>query len=95
MNGITIYQGDALEVLKTLPDESVNCVLTSPPYWRQRDYKIAGQIGLEETPEEYTDSFGRSVSRVPPSSRDRWNLLAQHRGEVGFGRKWRRRFVYG
>jgi DNA modification methylase len=54
MNGITILQGDALEVLKTMPDESVHCVLTSPPYWRQRDYKMAGQVGLEETPEEYT-----------------------------------------
>lgn len=55
MNGITILQGDALEILKTLPDESVNCVVTSPPYWRQRDYKICGQVGLEETPEGYTD----------------------------------------
>jgi DNA modification methylase len=55
MNGITILQGDALDVLKSLPDESVHCILTSPPYWRQRDYKISGQVGLEETPEEYTD----------------------------------------
>lgn len=34
-----IIQGDALEVLKTLPDESVDCVVTSPPYWSLRDYK--------------------------------------------------------
>ncbi len=53
MNGITILQGDVHEVLKTLPDESVHCVVTSPPYWRQRDYGIGGQIGLESTPEEY------------------------------------------
>jgi DNA modification methylase len=57
MNGVTILQGDALEMQKSLPDESVNCVLTSPPYWRQRDYKIVGQVGLEKTPEEYTDSL--------------------------------------
>ena len=51
--GITIYQGDALEVLRRLPDESVNCCVTSPPYWGLRDYGIAGQFGLEKTPEEY------------------------------------------
>ncbi|MGE4536664.1 MAG: site-specific DNA-methyltransferase [Desulfovibrio sp.] len=43
-----IYQGDSLEVLRTLPDESVHCVVTSPPYWRLRDYGCAGQIGLED-----------------------------------------------
>lgn len=43
-----IYQGDALEVLRTLPSESVHCVVTSPPYWGLRDYGVAGQLGLEE-----------------------------------------------
>lgn len=51
--GVSIFHGDVREVLATLPDESVHCVVTSPPYWRQRDYKIGGQIGLESTPEEY------------------------------------------
>lgn len=48
-----IFQGDALEVLKTLPDESVDCVVTSPPYWALRDYGIEGQLGLEPTFQEY------------------------------------------
>jgi len=48
-----IIQGDALEVLKTLPDESVQMCVTSPPYWNLRDYKIKGQIGLEKTIGEY------------------------------------------
>lgn len=48
-----ILCGDAKEVLKTLPDESVNCAITSPPYWGLRDYGVAGQIGLEKTPEEF------------------------------------------
>lgn len=43
-----IYQGDALKVLRTLPDESVHCVVTSPPYWGLRDYGVDGQLGLEE-----------------------------------------------
>jgi DNA modification methylase len=50
---VRILQGDCRDVLKTLPDESVNCVVTSPPYWRQRDYGHPGQLGLERTPEEY------------------------------------------
>jgi len=48
-----IINGDCLEVLRTLPDESVNCCVTSPPYYGLRDYGIDGQIGLEETPDEY------------------------------------------
>ena len=42
-----------LEVLSELPSESVNCVVTSPPYWALRDYGAEGQLGLEPTPEEY------------------------------------------
>ena len=49
----TIYNGDALRVLRTLPDASVHCCVTSPPYWGLRDYGADGQIGLEDTPEEY------------------------------------------
>lgn len=48
-----IIQGDVLEVLKTLPDEIIDCCITSPPYWGLRDYGVDGQIGLERTPEEY------------------------------------------
>lgn len=48
-----IIHGNALEVLRQLPDESVNCVVTSPPYWGLRDYEVEGQLGLEKSPEEY------------------------------------------
>ncbi len=48
-----ILQGDCLEVLKTLPDESVQTCVTSPPYFGLRDYGDAGQIGLESSPQEY------------------------------------------
>jgi site-specific DNA-methyltransferase (cytosine-N4-specific) len=50
---LTILQGDALEQLKTLPAESVQCVVTSPPYWGLRDYGAEGQIGREETLGEF------------------------------------------
>lgn len=48
-----IICGDSLEELKKLPDESVDCCITSPPYFNLRDYKIRGQIGLEKTWQEY------------------------------------------
>ncbi len=45
--------GDALKVLCEMPAEQFNCCVTSPPYWGLRDYGVAGQIGLEPTPEAY------------------------------------------
>lgn len=50
-----IFVGDALEQLRTLPDESVRCCVTSPPYWSLRDYGVDGQIGLERSPFEWAD----------------------------------------
>lgn len=50
---ISLLQGNSLDILKTLDDKSVQCCVTSPPYFRQRDYDIEGQIGLEKTLEEY------------------------------------------
>lgn len=44
-----LFEGDALQVLRHLPAGSVQCVVTSPPYWGLRDYGIEGQIGLEES----------------------------------------------
>ena len=46
---IKILQGDSLNVLRTLPSESINCCVTSPPYWGLRDYGCEGQIGLEHS----------------------------------------------
>jgi len=52
-----IIQGDSLSVLKTLPAESINCCVTSPPYWSLRDYQVEGQLGLEPTFTEYVDKL--------------------------------------
>ena len=54
---ITILQGDCRDVLRTLPSESVHCVVTSPPYWGMRDYGCGGQIGLEHTPAAWLSSL--------------------------------------
>src|SRR3990167_10522664 len=48
-----IICGDTLEVLKTFPDEFVDCVITSPPYWNLRNYNVDRQLGLEDTFCEY------------------------------------------
>lgn len=50
---ITLHTGDALDVLRTLPDGSVNCAITSPPYFGLRDYGAPRQYGLEKSPGEY------------------------------------------
>lgn len=57
MPSCDIRCGDAREVLKTLADESVQCIVTSPPYFGLRDYKVNGQVGLERTPVEYVQSL--------------------------------------
>jgi DNA modification methylase len=59
-----IYQGDALEVLKTFPDNSIDCCVTSPPYFGLRDYGISDQIGLEETPASYVFKLTEIFSEV-------------------------------
>jgi site-specific DNA-methyltransferase (adenine-specific) len=60
----TVICGDALESLKTLPDESVDCVITSPPYYQLRDYGFSGQIGLENTYQEYLNKMIEIMSEL-------------------------------
>lgn len=50
---VALFVGDVLAVLRTLPDESVDCVVTSPPYWGLRDYGVDGQLGLERSLSEH------------------------------------------
>ena len=65
--GVRILEGDCRDVLATLPADSVQCVVTSPPYYGLRDYGVAGQIGLEATPDAYLATMVevfREVRRV-------------------------------
>lgn len=52
-----IIQGDCLIELKKLKEESIDCIITSPPYWGLRDYGVKGQIGLEKTIDEYLEKM--------------------------------------
>ena len=63
----SIQQGDVLDRLREMPDESVQCCVTSPPYWGLRDYGVEGQIGLEASPDEHVQKLVevfREVRRV-------------------------------
>jgi len=53
----TVLIGDVLEKIKEIPDESIDCEITSPPYFNLRDYGIEGQWGLEDTLDEYLDKM--------------------------------------
>jgi DNA modification methylase len=83
----TIIQGDALTRLKELPSESVDCCITSPPYFGLRDYGVEGQIGLEESPEAYVSKLVevfREVKRVLKKEGTLWlNLGDSYAGSSG------------
>ena len=59
-----LYHGDAATVLATLPDESVDCIVTSPPYFGLRDYGVDGQIGAEASPAEYVENMRALFAEV-------------------------------
>ena len=59
-----VINGDALTELRTLPDESVDMCVTSPPYYGLRDYGVDGQIGLEETPDAYIQALTKVFHEV-------------------------------
>jgi len=67
---ITILQGDVLEQLHTLPDKSVQCCVTSPPYYGLRNYGVEGQIGLEDTPEAFVEKIVEVFHEVKRVLRD-------------------------
>lgn len=59
-----VYQGDARETLRTLPEASFNCVVTSPPYYWLRDYGVDEQLGQEETVQEYVEALALVMDEV-------------------------------
>jgi DNA modification methylase len=66
----TIHQGDALKLLRTLPEASVHSCITSPPYWKQRDYGVDGQLGQEADPVEFVNKLADVFDLVRPVLRD-------------------------
>jgi len=84
-----IYTGDALKTLRTLPSESVDCVVTSPPYYCLRDYGVGGQIGLENSPERYIANLAKvfmECRRVLKNNGTMWIVIGD--SYAGSGRGW-------
>lgn len=92
MSDYKVLIGDCLESMRTLPDQSVNCCVTSPPYFGLRDYGQDGQIGLEATPDEFVAALVavfREVRRVLRDDGTVWlNLGDSYAGGNSIG-KWR------
>jgi DNA modification methylase len=83
-----LYHGDCLTELQSLSDCSVDCCITSPPYWGLRDYGCSGQLGLEKTPEEYVSNMVnlfREVRRVLKSDGTLWLNLGDSYAGSGHG----------
>jgi DNA modification methylase len=73
-----VVKSDALMGVQSLPDRLVQCCVTSPPYYRQRDYGMAGQWGQEESPDLYVDQLVRlfrEVRRVLTDSGTLWLVI--------------------
>lgn len=83
-----IHPGSALEVLRAWPGPFVQTVVTSPPYWRLRDYGVEGQLGLEKTPDEYVSMMAevfREVRRVLKEDGTLWLNLGDTYAGSGKG----------
>jgi site-specific DNA-methyltransferase (adenine-specific) len=86
----TIIEGDIIRVLDFLPSKSVQCVVTSPPYWGLRDYNISGQIGLEKNLPQYINklvSVFVAIHRVLKDDGLFWLNIGD--GYTSGNRRWR------
>jgi DNA modification methylase len=86
-----IIPGNVLKIAKTLPTASVHCIVTSPPYWRLRDYGHADQIGLEQTPEAYVQTMVelfRELRRVLRDDGTLWLNLGDSYAVTGGSREY-------
>lgn len=87
-----LYNGNSIDILKNIESESVNCCVTSPPYFRLRNYNVENQIGLEQTPDEYVQKMVevfREIKRVLKKDGTLWlNLGDSYNGSgKNFGHK--------
>lgn len=88
ISSLDIRVGDCRQLLREIPDESVQCCVTSPPYWGLRDYGYAGQIGQEGTPEAFVQAMVevfREVRRVLKKDGTCWVNLGDSYANDTFG----------
>lgn len=82
-----IYNGNTLDVLKELPDKSIDMCITSPPYWNMRDYNENGQLGLEYTTGEFIDNLYNIFHEVKRVLKDEGSLWINIRDTYSKGIK--------
>jgi len=93
---VSLYQGNCEHVLRQLTPQSVDTCLTSPPYWNLRDYGNDGQLGQEETPQQYADrlvAVFREVRQVLKETGTVWLNVGDaynHIGHVPYRSGWQR-----
>jgi DNA modification methylase len=95
---VTLLLGDATKAINTLPDASIDCIVTSPPYYKLRDYKTPGQLGQEATPAEYVANLRNvftAAYRVLASDGTLWLNLGDSFDKSGSlrGMPWRVAFA--
>lgn len=95
--GYQLFAGDSVSVLSGWPESSVNCCITSPPYFGQRDYGVDGQIGLEKSPDEFVGKLVavfREVRRVLTNDGTLWVVIGdsynagRNGGHPGGKKQW-------
>lgn len=88
-NPLLVLHGDVREIVNNLPDNSVQCVVTSPPYWGVRDYGTEGQIGAETDLLEYVETLTKifhDIRRVLKPDGTFWLNIGNT--YTSGGRKW-------
>jgi DNA modification methylase len=86
----TLHVGDARQVLAQMPARSADCIVTSPPYWGKRDYRVAGQYGHEDSPAAYAATIRnvfREARRVLADDGTCWLNLGDSYSSSGAGRR--------
>src|SRR5690554_6828943 len=82
---LTLHHGDALDVLRRMDAGSVDCIVTSPPYYGLRDYGVDGQLGAEASPAEYVENMRAlfaEARRVLADDGTLWLNLGEDRKSV-------------
>lgn len=69
-NSWTLFQGDSVEVLRSLPPRSIDCMVTSPAYFWQRDYGVEGQYGMEPTIDAFVENIVQTMESLRPALKD-------------------------
>ena len=85
---LTTYTGDCLSILPTLTAESVDCVVTSPPYWQLRDYGVSGQLGLEATPDEHVANMVKVFNEVKRVLKKAGTCFVNYGDSYATGKNW-------